>query len=139
MTSLETVKALDAEISGGDLRKAAEMLSDDFKFIGVAPAPLGKGEALGIWTTIRAAMPDFNHNLRELREAYSIVYGTVEVTGTHSGTFTMPDGPTIPATGHKVHNPAERVAIVVRGGKVVEWTVEQVPGGGVAGLLGQIS
>ncbi len=139
MNALELVKKLDQEICGGDLGRAAEYMADGFRFVGVGPAPLGKGETLGVWSALRAALPDFNHNLRDLREAGSIVYGAVEVTGTHQGSLVVPHGPTLPATGRKLRNPVERVAITVRDGKVTEWAVEQVPGGGVAGVLGQLS
>jgi ketosteroid isomerase-like protein len=139
MSALETVKALDNQISGGDLNEAADMLADDFKFVGVAPAPLGKQEAIGVWTAIRAAAPDFSHNLRDLREAGNMVYGVVEVTGTHTGTLNVPGAPALAATGRPLHNPAERVAITVRNGKAVEWVVEQVPGGGLSGIMGQLS
>ncbi len=138
MGALDTVKALDGEISGGDLRKAAGYLADDFQFLGVAPEPLGKNEALGVWTAMRAALPDFNHNLCDLREASNMVYATVEVTGTHTGTLHVPGAPELPATGRAMHNPPERIAITVRNGQVTRWEVEQVPGGGVAGVLGQL-
>ena len=139
MGAADTVKALDAEISGGDLRKVSDYLADDFAFVGVAPSPLGKPEAIGLWTSIRAALPDFSHNLSNLREAGNMVYATVEVTGTHTGTLNAPGGLSLPATGRPLRNPVERVAITVRNGKVSEWVVEQVPGGGFAGVLGQLS
>lgn len=139
MSSAETLKALDALISGGDLRRAGDFLTDDFQFVGVRPQPLGKAEALGVWTTLRAALPDFNHNLRDVRASGNIVYGVVEVTGTQTGTLNVPNGPTIPATGRQVRNPAERVAVTVRGGAVCRWEIEHVPGGGLEGLLAQIS
>ena len=138
MGALDVVKKLEKEISGGDLKKAAEYLAEDFRFVGVGPQALGREEALGVWTTLRAALPDFDHNLRDLREAANIVYGVVEVTGNHTGTLAIPHGPTLPATGRKLQNPRERVAITVRNGKVTEWSVEQVPGGGLSGILGQL-
>ncbi|HZU76168.1 MAG TPA: ester cyclase [Dehalococcoidia bacterium] len=146
MSTTETVrsaaavlKALDAEVSGGDLRKIGDYLADDFKFIGVADHPLSKAETIGLWTAIRAALPDFNHNLSSVREAYNIVYATVEVTGTHTGTLNAPGGISLPPTGRTLHNPAERVAVTVRNGRVTEWVVEHVPGGGFAGVLGQLA
>lgn len=139
MSALDIVKALDEQISGGDLGKAGDYMADDFKFVGVGPVPLGKQESLGVWGALRAAMPDFNHNLSNFREAYNIVYATVEVTGTHTGTFAIPDGPQLAPTNRKLRNPVERVAIKVRDGKATEWDVEQVPGGGLSGILGQLS
>lgn len=139
MGALDVVKALDAEISGGDMRKVPGLLADDFKFVGVAPEPLDRDHTVGMWSALRAAMPDFTHNLSNTREAYSIVYATVEVTGTHTGTFQAPGAPTLAPTGRKLRNPIERVAITVRNGRVTQWAVEQVPGGGLGGLLGQLS
>ena len=137
--SADTLKALDALISGGDLRKAGDFLTDDFQFVGVGPQPMSKAEALGVWTTLRAAMPDFNHNLRDLRASGNMVYGVVEVTGTQTGTLNVPNGPTIAPTGRAVRNPAERIAVTVRNGAVCYWEIEHVPGGGLAGVLAQIS
>jgi hypothetical protein len=137
MNALDIVTKLDKEICGGELAKAAGYLADDFRFVGVAPQPLSKAEALGVWATIRAALPDFTHNMRVVREASSIVCATVEAGGTHTGTLSI--RPTVPATERKWKNPVERIAITVRDGKVKEWAVEAVPGGGMAGLLGQLT
>jgi len=139
MNALDIVTKLDKEICGGELAKAAAYLADDFHFVGVAPQPLNKDQALGVWATIRAGLPDFTHNMRNLRAAASIVYATVEAGGTHTGTLTIPHGPTLTPTQRKWLNPVERIAITVRDGKVTEWAVESVPGGGIAGLLGQLS
>jgi ketosteroid isomerase-like protein len=139
MTPTSVLMNLDKEISGGDLSKAGQYMSDDFKFTGDGPQPFNKDETLGVWATLRAAMPDFKHNLTAVRESGSIVYGTVEMTGTHTGTLSIPHGPTLRATGRAFRNPVERIAITVRNGKVSEWAVEQVPGGGLAGILGQLS
>lgn len=139
MNPLNVLLNLDKEISGGDLDKAAHFMSDDFRFVGVGPQAFGKTETLGVWGTLRAAMPDFNHNLRDLRESGSIVYATVEVTGTQTGQLAVPHGPTIPATGRRVQNPLERIAVTVKNGKVTEWSVESVPGGGIGGIVGQLT
>ena len=139
MNPINVLMSLEKEISGGDLAKAAQYLAEDFKFVGVGPEAFGKDQSLGVWATLRAALPDFNHNLRNLREAGSMVYATVEVTGTHTGTLAIPHGPTLPATGRRVQNPLERIAITTRNGKVTQWAVETVPGGGLSGLIGQLS
>jgi hypothetical protein len=139
VSAIDIAKALDAQISGGDLQKAGDYMAEDFAFVGVGPEPLGKQEALGVWGALRAAMPDFNHNMANVREAYNIVYATVEVTGTHTGTLAIPGGPQIPPTNRTFRNPLERIAITVRDGKATEWVVEQVPGGGVPGILAQLS
>ena len=139
MSALDIVTKLDKEICGGELAKAATYLADDFHFVGVGPQPLNKAEALGVWATIRAALPDFSHNMRGLRDASNIVYATVEAGGTHTGTLSIPNGPTVPATQRTWRNPVERIAITVRDGKVKAWVVESVPGGGLSGLLGQLA
>ena len=129
MNALDIVTKLDKEICGGELAKAAAYLADDFRFVGVAPQPLNKAEALGVWATIRAALPDFTHNMQAVREASGVVYAAVEAAGTHTGTLSIPNGPTVPATQRKWRNPLERIAITVRDGKVKEWVVETQPGG----------
>jgi SnoaL-like domain len=139
MNALTVVMNLEKEISGGELAKAAQYLAEDFQFVGVGPEALNKDQALGVWATLRAGMPDFNHNLRNLREGGNMVYATVEVTGTHTGTLSIPHGPTLPATRRRFQNPLERIAITVKDGKVKQWAVEQVPGGGLSGILGQLA
>ena len=139
MNAREIVLMADKEISGGDLGKAAGFLSEDFRFVGVAPQPLNKDQTLGVWATLRAGLPDFSHNLRLVRDAGNLVYATVEASGTHTSTLAIPHGPTLPATGRRWQNPEERIAITVREGKIAEWIVEAVPGGGLAGLVGQLS
>ena len=139
MNALDIVTKLDKEICGGELAKAASYLAEDFRFVGVAPQPLNKAEALGVWATIRAGLPDFSHNMHAVRETANIVYATVEAGGTHTATLSIPNGPTVPATQRKWRNPQERIAITVRDGKVKEWIVEGVPGGGLNGLLGQLT
>jgi hypothetical protein len=139
MNALDIVTKLDKEICGGELAKAAGYLAEDFHFVGVGPEALNKDQALGVWATIRAGLPDFSHNMRNLRAAFNVVYATVEAGGTHTGTLSIPNGPTVPATQRKWQNPIERIAITVRDGKVKEWAVESVPGGGLAGLLGQLT
>jgi len=138
MNAINVLINLEKEISGGDLAKAAQYMSEDFQF-GDGTAKFNKDQTLGIWATMRAGLPDFNHNLRNLREANDVVFGTVEVTGTHTGTLAIPHGPTLSATGRRLQNPQERVAITVKNGKVTQWMVESVPGGGVNGILGQLS
>lgn len=139
MNPINVLMSLEKEISGGDLAKAADLMADDFKFVGVGPEALNKDQTLGVWATLRAGLPDFNHNMRNLRESGNLVYATVEVTGTHKATLAIPHGPTLPATGRRFQNPLERIAITVRKGKVTEWAVESVPGGGLGGILGQLS
>ena len=138
MNPINVLINLDREISGGDLTKAGQYMSDDFKFVGAGPEPLDKKATLRVWGSLREAMPDFNHNLRNLREAGTLVYGTVEVTGTHTATLVIPNGPTLPPTGRRLQNPLERVVITVKNGKVTQWAVESVPGGGLGGILGQL-
>src|SRR4051812_18376122 len=74
MSALDIVTKLDKEICGGELAKAAAYLADDFRFVGVGPQPLNKAEALGVWATIRAGLPDFSHNMRVVRESSNMVY-----------------------------------------------------------------
>lgn len=139
MSAIDVVKALDEQISGGDLQKAGDYMAEDFRFVGVGPEPLDKKGALQVWGALRAAMPNFSHNMANLREAYNIVYATVEVSGTHTGTLAIPGGPELAPTNREFHNPMERIAITVRDGRASEWVVEQVPGGGVPGIVGQLS
>jgi predicted ester cyclase len=139
MSITERFEAMNKQIiSGGDLQKAGEYMADDFVFAGATPQPLGKDAVLGFWAGVRQAFPDFDHNVEDLVERDGKLYGTVAVSGTHLGDLNVPGLPTIPPTGKKVQLPRERIELSYRGDLFTEWLVEEVPNGGIKGILSQI-
>jgi len=138
MSIVDTFRALDAEICGGDLERAAAYLADDFMFVGATPQPLDKQAAIGLWRTMRQAFPDFNHNTTDVVARNGKLYAAVAVSGTHRGELRVPGLPPIPASGKPVQLPREPIQLSYRGNQFTEWVVEQVPDGGLRGVLNQI-
>lgn len=127
-------------IENQDWNAARALLSDDFKFSGAVPVPIGPDEWLGIHRALAAAMSDFAFHYQATGGSGNQAKGTVQVGGTHDGTFSVPIPgiPTITATGKKILNPVEHVAVTVQDGKVTDYVVEHLATGGVVGLVSQM-
>jgi hypothetical protein len=111
MNKIDTVKAFSEALDARDFNKAASYLADDFVFAGPVPQPIGKQAFIA-----------------------------VQITGTHTRglVLPMPGIPPIPATGKSVSLPEEHITFTFKGDKITSLTSDNVPGGGVAGVLAQI-
>ncbi len=134
-----TQKVLKA-IEDQDWALAQSLLADDFTFSGAVPQPISGPEWLGVHRALANAMPDVRFNYVATGGDDGIAEGTVQVSGTNTGELAlpMPGLPRIPATGRKITNPRERVWVKARGDKLINYEVEQVPDGGVPGILKQM-
>lgn len=136
----ETVRAVTSAIEAQNWDAALAMLSDDFKFSGATPVPLTGEQWIGIHRALGAAMPNLSFNYAPTKSNGSHTVGTVKITGTHRGEFNlpMPGFPRVSATGNAIANPTECVEVTVDDGKITEWQVESVTGGGLPGILAQM-
>lgn len=102
--------------------------------------PIGPDEWLGVHRALAAGMPDFRFHYKATGGAGDDAEGTVQVGGTHTGTFTppIPGLSPVPPTGNKILNPPEHIWATARDGKLIRYVVEHVPNGGLAGILGQM-
>lgn len=132
----ETLTAIET----GDVAKAGSHMTDDFKFSGPVPQPIGKSEFLAMQTALVAAMPNWKFNAKNYKTQGNKVTLTVQITATHSATLkpVMPGMSSVPASGKKAALPEEAMTITLRGDKIASLEAAQVPGGGVPGLLAQI-
>jgi len=124
-----------------DFNGAGSLLSRDFQFTGVTPTPVDGVKYMQLHRELLTGLPDWNYNFKLEREDGNIVRGTVAISGTHTGTINptfMPGVPPITATGKKVKLPKEMLTITVRNGLISKIDVEQVPNGGVSGILSQL-
>ncbi len=64
----------------------------------------------------------------------------VQITGTHTRDLVLPvpGMPPIPATGKRVSLPEEHITFTFKGDTLASLTSDNVPGGGIPGLLAQI-
>jgi predicted ester cyclase len=121
-----------------DAAAMGSLLSEDFVLTGPVPQPLNKHEFIGFMQAIMTAFPDFKFNEGAVEEHGGHYVVKSRISGTHTGTLTLPGMPPVPATGKKVHLPEEPQTYTVTNGKVSKIQVADVPGGGVPGLLAQI-
>ncbi len=141
MKTKEVVESCFSAIEAGDFARAATFLSDNFTFVGPAPKPLGKKEYLNVQGALVAGMPDWKFNTAKIEEVSpNRLKLTVAVSGTQTRDLDLSalGMPKVSATGKHVQNPTERVDISLENGKLTNLTVEQVPGGGIPGVLSQL-
>src|SRR5712691_734992 len=117
MSTTDIAKAFVTALEARDFNTAASYLSDDFRFVGPAPQPLGKNEFIGVQQTIQNAFPDWSFNVSNIHEEGDKVKSITQITGTQTGELNLaPLGlPPIPPTGKKVSLPKEGVTLTFRG------------------------
>jgi predicted ester cyclase len=140
VTKTEIVKAFSAALEARDFEKAASYLTDDFVFSGPVPQPIGTREFIAVQSAFEDAFQDWSFNSHDEVEEGDKVVAAVQITGTHTRDLVlpMPGMPTIPATNKRVSNPVEHLTFTFRGDKIASLTSDNVPGGGVPGVLQQI-
>ena len=140
MSNITIVKTLMTALQSGDMELAASSMSDDFLISGLTPRTLNKSEFLALQSELLGAMPDFSYNLDQIQSTKNEVTALIRITGTHTGYLALPlfGLQSIPATGLAVALPQVPCNFQVDADKVVGVRVEQVPGGGLSGLLQQV-
>lgn len=141
MNAIETVKTLITALQSGDMEEAANVMSDSFTITGLGMRPLNKQEWLVTQSQLLAAMPDFSYNLDDAHEtSENTVEALIRITGTQQNELHAPllIPQPIPATGLAVDLPQVPTRYHVAQGQVTQMSLENVPGGGVFGLIQQI-
>lgn len=140
MSAVETVRAVIGAIEANDFARARSLLADDFTFGGAVPQPIGPDAWLGIHKAFNAAMLDFSFNASGFREENGGAVCQVQITGTQTRELALPipGMPPVPATGKHVALPAEPIRVTAQNGKLTTMEVNEVPGGGLPGLLAQL-
>ena len=141
MSGTDLVKQLWAAIETGDFATMSRVLSDDFVLEGPTPQPAGKSEYIGLMQVLTAAFPDWKFNPTDWSEQGGEVHETHHITGTHTGTLSLPmlPGP-IAATGVKFKQYAEPSVFTIKNGQISRAVVSHPAGepSGVVNLLRQI-
>jgi hypothetical protein len=140
MNAQELVQDVYSSLEKKEFQHALTLLSDDFVFSGATPVPLNKQQWISVIEGMKAAMPDWSFNYKLVKATSSAIEGTVEITGTQTGELALPIPgiPRVPATSKKVRLPKEKVELTVRNGQLTSLKVENLPNGGVPGILKQL-
>ena len=144
-TATQIVTDVMVALEAKQFEKAATYLADDFRFIGWTPLPLNKNQFTKISSELAYGMPNLSYNFHDLYEVDALQgegireRAAIRVTGTQVNEFVLvPLGlPPIPQVAQSVALPEEHWEYVVRDNTIATIDVEQVPGGGISGLLHQ--
>jgi hypothetical protein len=140
MSNLEVAQKLSETLEARDLAGLHPLLSDDF----VAKGPsfeLNKPQTLGYLQIMFTAFPDHRFGLTDFREEGELVYCTSHERGTHTGVLDLkPLGMSVslPPTGRPFALPEFTISIRAVDNRVVYFAEEDVPGGGMTGILQQL-
>lgn len=138
MSRTAIISAFSAALEARDFEQAATYLADNFTLSGPTPQPVGKHEFLAIQSAFQRAFPDWKFNLHEAEEQGDIVTGAVQITGTHTEDLALAGMPPIPATHTRISLPKERLEFTFTGDRISSLASDNVPSGGIAGVLQQI-
>jgi predicted ester cyclase len=146
VTTTEIVRAFMEALEFKEFDKVATYLSDNFQFSGSTPQPLNKDNFIAYSSALATGMPNLTYHFHDLQEVVerlgegNRVRATIQITGTHTNYFQiMQFGfPPIPATNKSVSLPEEHWEYAVKDNTIASIHVEQVPGGGITGILEQM-
>ena len=141
----EIVTAFMEALEAKEFDKGATYLSDDFQFTGSTPQLLNKDQFIRLSSELAEGMPNLSYHFHDLQEVEEQLEGnreraTIQITGTQVNSFELVplSLPTIPETGLPVSLPEAHWEYLVRGDTITAIDVEQVPGGGISGMLQQL-
>ena len=145
MSPVDIVKDFMIALESKDFDTAASYLSDDFAFSGWTPQPLDKDQFITVMGELKAGIPNLSyhfHTVRDVRDLVqeSTVKAAIQMTGTQTDSFILPPLglPPIPQMARSVSLPEEHWDYTLQNRKIVNITVQRVPGGGIQGLLRQL-
>jgi hypothetical protein len=144
MNPREIVQALLDSVQRGDFQKAKFLVSNDCQFSGPVLEPIKREAWLGMNRNLKKAFPNLDYHFHVDR-VDGLDGGTVKISaelkGTHSGVLDLSAlglGVT-PATNKSFATPHEHGRVTIKYDKVASWVVEPIEGGGVMGILGQLT
>jgi predicted ester cyclase len=138
MSNIDIVKTGLSAWEAGDAETLVPLVADDFVLTGPVPQPLGKQDFVGLMHALHTAMPDFAFNISSFEEDGDTVVARSHITGTHTGTLTLPGMPPLPPTGKKVSLPEEVQTYTLKDGKLHALSTDGRPDAGIPGMLAQL-
>jgi ketosteroid isomerase-like protein len=132
---LALARALDDE----DFDRAAGLLDDGVSVSGRTESPMGKADFIAMQRTLRSAFPKMRSNLLVCATSGERVIGVMNLAGKHLGPLPLPAGETLAPTGRSFRLPTDCYTALVRNGKVISIAVKSARGGGVEGIVRQLT
>jgi predicted ester cyclase len=85
MDNIDIVKAYFALLDSADMERVDQYLSENYQLVDFTPQPMNKDEMLNMISQLKAAIPNLQHSLSNIRMEGSVVKLTVQRSGTNSG------------------------------------------------------
>ncbi|HEX2910080.1 MAG TPA: nuclear transport factor 2 family protein [Chloroflexia bacterium] len=140
MSLTDTVQAFTGAVESGDFSKAESLLAGSFTLTGGFQETLRKDDFLTLLQALKKAFPDMRFNLSNFQEEGNEVHTVARVTGTHTGHLSLPamELSAIEPTNKALKLPDEPYHFKLKDGQIDAIRIEEVPGGGLEGLVQQL-
>jgi len=141
MSNMDIAKRFAEFMENKDLKSLQEIMADDFTAKGPS-LELNKQQVIGYLNILFTAFSDISFGLTDFEVKGDLICCDSQERGTHNGTldlnpFGMPIS--LPPSGKTFTLPKGRFTFRVANGKVTYFSEEPVEGGGLAGILAQLS
>lgn len=123
-TEWEVVRSYYSAIDAGNIEKAGQFLSDDFKMLGTEPRTMDKEETLEIISNLKAGFPDLKYALSNIHADHGVVTLTAQAGGRHTQPLDLSNlgMGLLPESGKMIIFPPNQYEYTVASGKI---TVER--------------
>jgi predicted ester cyclase len=139
MSGVDLVKQYLACVESGDIDKMGALVTDDFRFEGPVPEPLGKKDYISMMKSLTTAFPDWRFNGRDYKEDGNVVRYTNKVTGTQTGTLSLSMLPQpVAPSGKHIQLAEQHFEVYIKGDKISRIHGDNAPGSGLMGILDQL-
>ena len=138
MKPAEVFRRFTEALDRGDIVGLASLVDEAFRLEGAGLDGVGKREFVAAMKAQIDAFPDYSENPTDIRELGARVHFVAHVTGTQRGVLALPGAAPVAPTGRVIRLPPEPAWVEVRENRIAVYHVEEVPGGGVRGILSQL-
>ena len=139
MNDIDLVKSGMKSIEAGDFSHYRDLYADNMIFTGPVPKPMSRVEYIDLMRALLKAFPDFKFNATNFKQVRDHVTCNTHISGTHSGALELPTlGISAQPTKKRFTSPEELLTLTVENGKITRIETNNVPGGGLMGVLSQI-
>jgi predicted ester cyclase len=89
MDNIEIVKAYFAALDSADMSQVEQYLAEDYQLVDFTSKPMGMDAMLGMMRQLKAALPNLQHSLSNIRVENNVVKLTVQRSGTNSSNLDL--------------------------------------------------
>lgn len=120
MDSIEIVKAYYAALDSTNMTAVDQYLAEDYQLVDFTTQPMDKAGMLNMIQLFKAALPNLDHSLSNIRVENNVVKLTVQISGTNSGHLDLRDMGIgiVPRTHKFIIFPNANYELILEGGKI---------------------